>query len=597
MPANRCSEEISIKATFRSKRGSMIIPLAEVTNKIYDFIVAGGGTAGCVLASRLSQNPNIKVLLIEAGGSAQGQQNTEVPFLGVTLPGSDLDWKFNSVPQAGLDGRSVPVARGQVLGGTSTINFFTWNRASNALWDKWASLTGDQEWSWKHVEKYYKMTSRLVKPADGHDTTGEIIPSAHGNGPIEVSVPGFPTELDSMVVNTSKSLGGRFAYNQDINAGKTLGFGLMQSSIGHSKRSSSATAYLAPAMNRPNLDVLINTHVTRLVRTSERHISVFRTIEVATSASGQHYQITAAKEIILSAGVIGTPQILLLSGIGPKEDLDKLNIITYVDIPDVGRNLVDHPLVPNYFSVNSDKTFDAVLRDPTIFAGKLQEWASSGQGLFVDSPGNTQGYMRLPKDAAIFERYQDPASSPESAHTEIIFVDGFGQFGEAPAPETGNFMTVLTGVVSPLSRGSVTLTSSDPFDKPAIDLGLLNSEFDIFAMVQAMKDAQSFLTAEPWSGYIKAPFGELADATTDEAKAAYARKFGVTGNHPAGTAAMSPAHAAWGVVDSKLLLKGVEGVRVVDASVFPHTPECHIQAPVYVIAERAADLIKEKYAI
>ncbi|KAF8514943.1 aryl-alcohol oxidase-like protein [Hysterangium stoloniferum] len=578
--------------------GKILASPADLPHSQYDFIIVGGGTAGCVLANRLSESPDVKVLVIEAGASAAGNVHTVIPFLGVTLAGSDLDWKFETTPQSSLNGRTVPLPRGQVLGGSSVINLMTWNRASNDLWDKWASLTEDEGWSWKEVEKYYKKTSHLVPPADGHDTTGETIPAAHGHGPIEVSVPGYPTELDSRVIQSSKQLGGRFAYNQDLNAGKCLGFSLMQSAVGKGKRSSAATAYLEPALERPNLDILQTTHVTRLIQSgSADGVPEFKMVEVAKGAADQRYQISARHEVILSGGVVGSPHILLLSGIGPKAELQEKGIKPIVDIPDVGKNIFDHPLVANYYRVDSEKTFDALLRDHGLFGKTMQQWQESQQGLFVLSPANTQGYLRIPEDSPIFKKVEDPASGPHSAHTELIFVGGFAPFGPVAPPSEGFYMSILAGVVSPTSRGSITLASSDPFAKPLIDLALLSTEFDIFAIVQAIKDAAEFIKASPWEGFVKGPYGALANATTDEEKAEFARNFSATINHPGGGAAMSPSGAKGGVVDSKLLVKGVAGVRVVDASVFPLLPECHIQSPIYTIAEKAADLIKVKHGI
>ncbi|TFK32044.1 aryl-alcohol oxidase-like protein [Crucibulum laeve] len=566
---------------------------ADLVHHNYDFIIVGGGTAGCVLANRLSETPSVKILMIEAGVSADGNLNTEVPFLGVTLPGSTLDWNFTSTSQVGLNGRTVPYPRGQTLGGTSVINLLTWNRGSNDLWNKWASITNDEGWSWNNIQKYYLRTSRLVKPADGHDITGEVIPALHGNGPVQVSVPGFPTDLDDRVVNSSKLLGGRFPYNEDFNSGNNVGVGFMQSTVGNGARSHSANAYLEPVLTRPNLDLLIDTHVTKLIQTSAKGETPikFGTVEVAASATAQLVHINAKKEVILSAGAFGTPQILLLSGIGPRAHLENKGISTAIDLP-VGQNLTDQPLLASYYLINSNQTFNHILSDPSAFNTTLQEWITSKQGLFVDSPGNTQGFVRLPANSSILKQFPDPASGPLSPHTEFIFVDGFAQFGPVTMPTTGNFMTVLTVVVSPLSRGNISLATSNPFDKPLINPGLLTHKFDILAMVQAIKDVQTFIQAGPWANFVQAPFGDLATAKTDDLKAAFARNFTGAGSHPSGSAPMSSSESNRGVVDSKLLVKGASGLRVVDASVFPLIPECHIQAPVYIIAERAADLIK-----
>ncbi|KAG7449763.1 aryl-alcohol-oxidase from pleurotus Eryingii [Guyanagaster necrorhizus] len=590
---------------------------AELVQTEYDFIVIGGvgntaillrfsltdlawiaGTAGSVLSARLSENPDVKVLAVEAGASNEGIVETMAPFLGVSLSNTLLDWNYTTVPQEGYNNRTLSLTRGYVLGGSSTVNLLTWNRGADDLWDSWARITDEPGWSREAMEKYWLKSSRLVSPADRHDTTNQEEPSIHGNGPVQVSVGGFPTELDGRVLDTSKMLGGRFPYTVDLNAGHFVGVSYMQSSVGGGQRSSAATAYLNPSQERGNLDILINTHVTKLVQTGSWRgwgKPEFRVIQVAQSSEDAPIQVTARKEILLCAGVIGTPQLLLLSGIGPWQDLKSLGISPILALSDVGQHLTDHPAIPIYYAVNSNSTFDRYLRNDTLFAEELGHWEQTHQGLFVDSPGNTQAFIRLPNNASIYESFEDPSSGPGAGHLEMIFIDGFAQFGSLPQPETGNFLTVLAGVVTPLSEGYVTINSTNPFDHPLIDPAFLTSPFDQYAIVQAIKDIQEFLASSPWNGFVLDAYGDLLNATTDDAKLEYVRAYGSNINHLAGTARMSPRTAKWGVVDQELLLKGAEGIRIIDASVFPSIPECHIQAPVYMIAERAADLIKDRY--
>ncbi|KAH8079085.1 aryl-alcohol-oxidase from pleurotus Eryingii [Cristinia sonorae] len=569
--------------------GRVITSLSQLQTQ-YDFVIIGGGTAGSAVANRLSENADVSVLVVEAGDNNVGNTNLEIPFLGVTLPGTSVDWNFTTTAQSGLNGRSIPYTRGFVLGGSSSVNLLTYHRGSDDLWNRWAQLSGDQGWSWNSVEKYYRKSSRLVPPADGRDVTGLVNPSAHGNGPVEVSVPGFPLPIDDIVLNSAKQLGGRFNFNQDFNGGNIIGIGYMQSAIGEGERSSGATAYLNPVFDRSNLDVLINTRVTKLVNSATSGTPHMNIVELAQSSGGPRVRVTAGKEIVLSAGVIGTPQILQLSGIGNANDLNALGIPVILNNADVGANLADHPLLANYFQVQSTGTWDDVLRDSNLFGQTIGQWQADKTGLFVDSPGNTVGFFKLPAGSPALSGIQDPSSGPKSAHTELIFVDAFAPFGSVPQPATGNFVTVLSAVVSPTSRGTVKLASTDPFAKPLINPNFLGTNFDIKAMVQAIHDALDFMAAPLWQQDFKpVPFGDLASATTDDLKATFAREQSVNVNHPVGTARMS---ANGGVVDANLLLKGVSGLRIVDASIFPVIPECHVQGAVYIVAERAADLIK-----
>ncbi|THG97950.1 hypothetical protein EW026_g4147 [Hermanssonia centrifuga] len=299
----------------------------------------------------------------------------------------------------------------------------------------------------------------------------------------------------------------------------------------------------------------------------------------------------------MAAGAIGTPQILQLSGIGNSDVLSGLGIEPILDLPDVGQNLQDHPMAVAYYQVNSTKGWDDVTRNSTIFGEYLDEWESSRQGLFVDSPANVLAFMRLPEDAPIFEDYEDPSPDQCFAHTELIFVDGFAPFGAVAQPAIGNFITILAAVVSPLSRGTVTLGSASPYDDPLIDPAFFTSDFDTYAMVQALNDVEELMTTSLWNGYILGAFGDLANATTNAGKLAFARENSFNVNHAVGTAFMSPVGSTTGVVNPDLTVKGAQKLRIVDASVFPFIPPCHPQALVYIAAERASDLIKTQYGL
>ncbi|KAK7054492.1 hypothetical protein VNI00_003690 [Paramarasmius palmivorus] len=583
--------------------------LPELNTTQYDFVIVGGGTAGSVLASRLTEDDRHTVLVVEAGVDNEGILAAEVPFLASTQFGTLVDWNYTTIPQPGANNQRLSAARGFALGGSSTLNMMVWYRGSNDLWDNFARLSGDDGWSWDSVSEYYMkasllnfimrfisslgpyfQTSSLIIPQDGRNLTGEADPSAHGDGPVNVTLTPTPIDLDLAITDVAKESEGQLAYNLDYNSGDTLGIGWGQYSIGGGVRNSAATAYLQPAINRPNLDVLINTRVTKVLSSSPNKGSdpVIDVVQLASDFSeyydtGPRINVTAGKEVILSAGSINTPQVLLLSGIGPENDLKDLNIPVVLDSPGVGANLTEHPLVLSVFSVNSTETFDDVLRNTTLAGELLEQWQRNKTGVYALSPGGSLvANWKLP------EGFDDPSSGPQSANIMLAISD---TFSGPNVPETGNFMTVLTAVVSPTSRGSLKLNTTNPFDSPLIDYAVYSTDFDIKAQVAGLNMVQEFFSSPPFEGIVQGLVGDLANATTDEAKAQYSRNNVGFYAHPTTSASMGPG----GVVDASLKVKGVKGLRVVDASVFPQSPECNTQALVYVVAERAADLIKNEY--
>lgn len=300
--------------------------------------------------------------------------------------------------------------------------------------------------------------------------------------------------------------------------------------------------------------------------------------------------MTARREIVLSAGSIGTPQILLLSGIGARDELEALGIPVLVENPSVGKNLSDHVLVPNVFRVKDGESLDALFRDPALFKAALDEWMETKRGVLASSMLNHMGYFRLPSTSSIFSTISDPASGPKASHWELIVTNFYinPKPGHIP-PETGSYLGLVSALISPTSRGSVTLASADPFAHPLIDPNYLTTPFDIFTMRETVRAVKRFAAAEAWKDYIIAPFGNFssdADADLD----AYIRDQASTVYHIVGTASMSPRGAEWGVVDPDLQVKGAEGIRIVDASVLPFPPNAHTQGPVYLLAERAAEL-------
>uniref|UniRef100_A0A8H7XUR8 pyranose dehydrogenase (acceptor) n=1 Tax=Psilocybe cubensis TaxID=181762 RepID=A0A8H7XUR8_PSICU len=564
--------------------------IGQLSTTSFDFIVVGGGTAGPVVANRLSENPNFHVLVIEAGPTNEGVLNAMIPSFSVQLQQTTFDWNYTTVPGIGLNNRTLAYPRGRILGGCSSHNAMFYTRGSMDDYDRWANITGDDGWNWKNILPYilkarlFIYNEKWTPPSDEHNTTGEFNPVVHGfNGLMFTSLPGSPQTIDNMILEVPDQLPDQFPFLLDMNAGKPLGLGWFQGTIGNGTRSSAATAYLSTAFtNRPNLHVLLNTKVKRISGSKIHGIPALNNVEI----DGSQLTLTAEKEVILSAGPINTPQILMNSGIGDRNVLAKLQIPTVLHLPSVGQNLTDQPITTVLYSVNSNKPLDNLDTNATLQAQALAQWEFNRTGPLVDPGPNFIAWSRLSSNSAIIKEFGDPSAGQNTPHLELA---PFSAFSIASQP--GHTGGMAIAVVTPKSRGSVTLNSTDPFGKPIIDLGFFTDEFDIRAMIEAIKLSQVFYQAPVWKDYIISQVAPAVNATDAELEQ-YIRSTSATTLHGVGTAAMSAPDADYGVVNPNLLVKGASGLRIVDASIMPFINSGHPQAPVYAIAERASDLIK-----
>ncbi|KAJ7363007.1 pyranose dehydrogenase [Mycena albidolilacea] len=540
--------------------------VAQLPGLSYDFIVAGGGTAGLVVANRLTENSKFKVLVLEAGVSNVGVLDSEIPFLVGNLFGPTIyEWNYTTTPQSGLNGRVLSYPRAHMLGGCSSHNGMVYSRGSADDFNRYADLTGEPGWSWDQILLYFFKNEKISAPADHHNIQGQFNPSVHSTkGVTSVSLPGFDWPIFyHKVLQTTKELPEEFPFNLDTNSGKPLGLGWRQSTIGDGTRSSSATSYLASEFTqRENLHVLVHAQVSQLVDPSNvAGKVVFGGVRFSQGAS--QFTAKATKEIILSAGTVGTPNILMHSGIGDQTILKPLGIPTVLDLPSVGKGVQDHPFFSAVWSVNFTQTLESITQNTTRFDEAFAEWNKSHTGPFAMLGPTHIAWLRLDPNSSIFENFTDPSAGQDTPHIELSFSPGVGL---APLTGPGNFLSI----------------------------GVVASDFDLFTLREALKSAQRFFKAPVWQDAIIGPTQNLENITTD-ALDAFIRNAVTPSSHLVGSAVMSARDAEDGVVIPDLLIKGARALRIIDASVFPIIPSAHTQAATYAVAERAADLIKQRW--
>ncbi|KAK2463911.1 hypothetical protein APHAL10511_004083 [Amanita phalloides] len=580
-----------------ASRAAIYTNALNVTGNTYDFIVIGAGTAGGVVATRLTENATINVLVIEAGVSDTGSDSylIHTPFFGGGTVGTRFDWNYTVVDQMGLGGRSFSFPRGYVIGGSSAINNEVYFRGTSEDFDYFANVSGDSGWSWNNMQYYVHKNEKHVRAWNNQSDLGKYNPAVHGYGPLLTSLPANNSQLDYTVINSTREFNGQFPFNLDLNSGQSLGVGWTQTTVGNSVRTDSATVFLThAAVTRPNLDVLLQTQVINLVQTAPL---TFRGVHIAQGSSSPVYTINATKEVILSAGTVGTPQILQLSGIGSKTYLQSQGVTSVLDVPDVGQNLQDQPITMFQWSVNG-MTLNPFLNDPSQIDVALQQYNQSKTGTLASSCLiNTIGFLRIPSSDSIWQSFADPAVGPNSPHYVFAFANAFINNLGQPTSVTGQWITAAIVLYAPTSRGSINIISNSAFTYPAIDPAYLSTSSDIAFYREAVKKVQKFMTASPWNGFLGQPYSDAANLTSDAGIESYVRRFANTLKHPVGTATVSKSSASGGVVGSDLSVKGTTGLRVVDASVIPRAVTGFPQARVYLIAERASDLIKAKHGL
>jgi choline dehydrogenase len=517
----------------------------------YDYVIVGAGSAGCVLAARLSEDPDVSVLLLEAG-PADTKENIHVPAAFGSLFKTDVDWDYATAPEDGCNGRMMYLPRGKVLGGSSSLNAMVYIRGHRADYDGWRDA-GHDGWGYDDLLPYFKRSEDNERGASEYHGAG---------GPLSVIDSRSRNPMAEAWVEGAQETG--LAANDDFNGERQDGVGLYQVTQRDGMRCSTAAGFLRPVLGRRNLTVETNLEVHRVM------IERGRALGVAGERFGEPYEVLAEREVILSAGAYNTPQLLMLSGVGPAELLTVREIEVAVDLPGVGQNLQDH--------INSGVIYTT--EEPvSLLLGMEPEhqlaFAEQGRGPLTSNVAEAGGFWRSRDDL--------PAPDVQFHAAPVMFVD------EGLGDPTAHGISFGACLLTPRSRGSVTIRSNDPTAKPWIHHSFLAEEEDVRVMLDSLRLTMDMARAPALGRYCREPF--VAPAADDDAtlRAHLARR-SQTLYHPVGTCAMGS------VVDSALRVNGVEALRVVDASVMPTVPRGNTNAPTIAIAERASDLIRGRTA-
>jgi choline dehydrogenase len=521
----------------------------------YDYIIVGSGSAGSVLANRLSARPEIKVLLLEAGGS-DNSFYVRMPAGIANLSGPRFNWGYETAPQAATKGRRMYWPRGRLIGGSSSVNAMVYMRGQPADYDHWRQL-GNAGWSYDDVLPYFKKAERNERLHD----------SFHGaDGPLNVAERPYTNPLSHAFVEAAQQAG--LPFNPDFNGALQLGCGLFQVTQKNGRRWSAASAYLHPAAARENLTIVTKAQATRVL------IKNGRAVGVEYARGRRRHTARASQEVVLAAGAINSPQLLLLSGIGPAEELRARGVSVVHDLPGVGKNLQDHLNVNIVQRAKRGSALD----------GKNRGLAPIGVALEYLFYGTGPGTSNV-AEAGAFAVSALGAATPD---LQYHFIPA-QVVNHARTPMDGDGVTVHACCLRPQSRGEIRLASTDPLQPPVMDPNYLAADYDLKVLIAGLRQGRDILAAQafkPWLGEERLP-GPAVQSNAELED--FIRATAETEYHPVGTCKMGSDPMA--VVDEKLRVRGIERLRVIDASIMPAIVSGNTNAPVIMIAEKGAEMM------
>jgi choline dehydrogenase len=527
----------------------------------FDYIIVGAGSAGCALAARLSENPNVSVCLLEAGGPDKSVFIHAPVGVAAMLPTKINNWAFETIPQPGLNGRKGYQPRGKTLGGSSSTNAMLYVRGNQWDYDNWAAL-GNEGWAYKDILPYFKKS-------EGNE---EFHDSYHGsNGPLGVSNATDASNLNDMFINSCQQHG--IKYNPDYNGADQNGAFMYQRTIKNGERCSAAKAFLTPNMNRDNLTVITHALTEKILLEGKKAIGV------RYQKNSMTIDINCNEEVILSSGAFGSPQILMLSGIGASKHLNEKDITCVHDLPGVGQNLQDHiDYVQTYKVDSSQDTFGLSVKGGTSMLKSMFEWKRNRTGKITST---------LAESGAFFST-EEYTVAPDA---QFVFVPGIVD-DHARKVNWGHGYSCHITVLRPESVGEVKLHSINPKDSLLIDPKYLSHKKDMEVIINGAKKMQTILEGNPFDNIRK---GMLYHVGNDEQLTQDIRTRADTQYHPCGTCKMGTVADKMAVVDTNLKVYGMQGLRVADASIMPKIVSGNTNAPTIMIGEKAADMILANY--